>query len=631
MRPLCGLFRPGIRTKLLLLNLLVFLVFGIITALMFNAIETIRGMTTAVIHREVPRTIAVARLGRSLSQVFSQTNLLVSTFYGNDAILRSERARLAETTARLITRNPHPDLEAALLTFRSHLATLFDRCAAINDSLHQLSHAHNDVEARLAGMARPPDAASTDRSSVGLHVLSFREILLKARLAFLDLEPVLTDSRDTNAIFSLLNRLRRQLLSLAESGGEAARTAQDLLDPVLAYQNRLVAFNNRVIAFHSSWMDLERAMATAEAVLDRRDEETITTTRRLLENTRQTASASAKLVLLVSGVVVVGFVFFLYLFLLIHIRRPMATLVQGLRAIASGDLSTRIRLNRTDEWYRIEQALNDMVQKIGDAQIEQDRLHRQLLHAQKMEAVGTLAGGIAHEFNNLLQGIQGCADLLMRGIDPADPKRSKLVSIDRAVQRGGDLIQRLMTFARNVEGHLRPVNLNDEIRHVLTLLDSTFVRGVRIHFEPAPDLHAVHADPVQLEQVVMNLTVNAVDAMPDGGDLTLCTENRTLHPADCHGHPDARPGNHVVLTVSDTGIGMVEETIQNIYTPFFTTKSMGQSAGLGLAMVFGIVKEHGGHMTCTSAPGKGTTFQLFLPVLAPAAEGAASKGSERSA
>ena len=638
MTRISGPFRPGIRTKLLLLNVLVFAVFGIITAVMFRALEDMGRMTTDVVNREVPRTISVARLGRALSQVFSQTNLLVSTFYGNDAILESERTRLTETTARLIVQNPHPELATALFSFRKNLTELLDRCAQINGALHGLAQLHEDLSARLDRITPPPEAppfvsppGPPSATPTPAQILSFREILLEARLSFLRLEPLLTDTRDANEIFSLLNRFRRELRPLlASAAAEPAGPVQALHDAVLAYQGLMVTFNNRIIEFHTRLMELERSMETAEDVFNKVDEETMTATQRLLEKFRETLRDSGRLVLAISAMVIVAFVAFLYIFFLTHIRRPMEALAAGLRTIAGGDLSARIHLNRTDEWREIEEALNEMARKIGAAQAERERLNRQLLHAQKMEAVGTLAGGIAHEFNNLLQGIQGSADLLGRRMDPDDPGQAKLKAIDRAVGRGRDLIQRLLAFSRNAEGRRRPVDLNDEVRHVAALLERTLSRHVRVELDLADNLSRVLADPVQVEQVLMNLAINANDAMPDGGALTVRTENRILEEADCRDNPDARPGLHAALTISDTGIGMAAETLRNIYTPFFTTKTIGKGAGLGLAMVFGIVKEHGGHMTCVSETGQGAIFQIFLPAIASLPATPETEGTEGS-
>ena len=168
-----------------------------------------------------------------------------------------------------------------------------------------------------------------------------------------------------------------------------------------------------------------------------------------------------------------------------------------------------------------------------------------------------------------------------------------------------------------MEGHRRPVNLNEEVRHAAALLERTLPSAVRIELDLQPDLPPVQADAIQMEQVLMNLAVNASDAMPDGGTLTIRTETLVLEESDCIDNPDAQPGPHAVLTITDTGVGMAAGTIRNIYTPFFTTKTIGKGAGLGLAMVFGIVKEHGGHMTCASEPGQGATFRVFLPAIAP--------------
>jgi len=242
-------------------------------------------------------------------------------------------------------------------------------------------------------------------------------------------------------------------------------------------------------------------------------------------------------------------------------------------------------------------------------------LQKQLLQAQKMEAIGTLAGGIAHDFNNLLQVVLGYSELLLSEKFEGDPEREDLHKIHLAARSGADLVQRLLTFSRKVEPKCVPLGLNDQIKHVERLLSRTIPKMIDIRLKLEEDIFRVSADPALVEQVVMNLAVNARDAMPDGGVLTIRTENATLDDAFCALHPEAKPGAYVMLSVSDSGEGMDQETIEHMFEPFYTTREMGRGTGLGLAMVYGIVKQHGGHLTCDSKISHGTVFNIFFPAL----------------
>lgn len=241
-------------------------------------------------------------------------------------------------------------------------------------------------------------------------------------------------------------------------------------------------------------------------------------------------------------------------------------------------------------------------------------LEAQVQQAQKMEAVGTLAGGIAHDFNNLLQSILGYTEILLM-----DKKISHathdLAQIKRAAQRGGELTQQLLTFSRKVQSRLRPVNLNQEVFQVEKLLKRTIPKMIEIELRLAGGLKNINADPAQIEQILMNLAINSRDAMPEGGRLVIATEEVALDEAFCKNHLEAKPGEYVQLTVSDTGHGMDQETIKHILDPFFTTKGVGKGTGLGLAMVYGIVKNHHGYIRCESEPGKGTTFRIYFPAI----------------
>jgi PAS domain S-box-containing protein len=248
---------------------------------------------------------------------------------------------------------------------------------------------------------------------------------------------------------------------------------------------------------------------------------------------------------------------------------------------------------------------------IGNDITEKKRLEEQLMHAQKLEAIGTLAGGIAHDFNNLLMAIQGNASLLMMNMSPRDPGYERMLNIEEQVQSGANLTRQLLGFARGGTYELRAVDMNDVIEKTAAMFSRTR-KEIGIHRQYARDLWPVAADRGQMEQVLMNLLLNAAHAMPGGGDLYLRTENAAL-AEDAARAFMARPGEYVMISVTDTGTGMDEQTRQRIFDPFFTTKEMGRGTGLGLAMVYGIVRAHDGFIHVTSERGRGSAFVIHLP------------------
>jgi len=250
-----------------------------------------------------------------------------------------------------------------------------------------------------------------------------------------------------------------------------------------------------------------------------------------------------------------------------------------------------------------------------ESEEERKKLHDQLLQAQKMEAVGTLAGGIAHDFNNSLQGILGYAQILIFDKNKEDPDLKLLKQIEKAAKWSSELTKQLLTFSRKMESQLRPLDLNQEVRQLEQLLERTIPKMIGIDTRLGNDLKIINGDPIQIEQVIMNLSINARDAMPDGGNLVFECENTILDDNYCKMHVDVSPGEFVRLSISDTGIGMNKQTQEHIFEPFFTTKGTGEGTGLGLAMVYGIVKNHHGHITCESRPGKGTSFRVYFPVI----------------
>ncbi len=262
---------------------------------------------------------------------------------------------------------------------------------------------------------------------------------------------------------------------------------------------------------------------------------------------------------------------------------------------------------------------------------ERKRLTLQLQQAQKMEAIGTLAGGIAHDFNNLLMAIQGNVSLVLFDLEPSDQRHRLLTNIEKLVGSGAELTAKLLGYARRGKYESRPLRPNDLVRETAETF-SRMRKDIRIHCDLADGLKRIIADRGQLEQVLLNLFVNAADAMPNGGQLLLETRNATHHDIPAKGYT-VNPGDYVRLSVRDTGVGMDRETMVRIFDPFFTTKRMGRGTGLGLASAYGIVKGHGGYIDVESEMGAGSVFFVYLPATdqPPAPEAKAGRQAEPGA
>jgi two-component system cell cycle sensor histidine kinase/response regulator CckA len=246
---------------------------------------------------------------------------------------------------------------------------------------------------------------------------------------------------------------------------------------------------------------------------------------------------------------------------------------------------------------------------------ENKELEAQLQSSQRMESIGTLAGGIAHDFNNILQAIFGYTQIMLMRKDPEDQEYGKLQAIESSAQKASELTKRLLLFSRKAESLLKPMDLNQAVVQVSEMLKRTIPKMISIELQLAEKLNVINADAGQTEQIMMNLGINARDAMPDGGKMVFKTENVTLDEDFCKKNLGSNPGEYIRLSVSDTGDGMDKEVQEHIFEPFYTTKETGKGTGLGLSMVYGIVKNHRGYITCDSEPGQGTEFRLYFPVI----------------
>ncbi len=250
---------------------------------------------------------------------------------------------------------------------------------------------------------------------------------------------------------------------------------------------------------------------------------------------------------------------------------------------------------------------------LGFDMTEQRALQEQYLQAQKLESIGRLAGGVAHDFNNLLMVINGFGELLLQELDTSSPLRSQIEMVLRAGEQAAALTQQLLVFSRKQASQPKPVDLNQVVAEVGKLLTRILGEDIDVSTHLSPSLGLVMVDPSQMHQVLMNLAVNARDAMPKGGRLSLETGNLELGPEAINQHPGVPPGSYVHVMVTDTGMGMPEEVLGQIFEPFFTTKESGKGTGLGLAIVYGIVRQSGGWIRVWSEPGRGAAFHLYLP------------------
>jgi signal transduction histidine kinase len=295
------------------------------------------------------------------------------------------------------------------------------------------------------------------------------------------------------------------------------------------------------------------------------------------------------------------------------VTRPLESLVRGVHALARGDMEYPFEGSGNDELSELTRAFDGMRGTLKRNATQREQLEGQLRQAQKMEALGRMAGGVAHDFNNLLTVIRGHSDLLLDRLQPDEPLHRSCQQIRKTSDRAASLTRQMLAFSRMQVLQPKVLDLNELIADMGKLLRRLVREDIEFSLRLGDSLGRIKADPSQLEQVLLNLTVNASDAMPLGGRLTIDTQNIFVDDKNAHFHSSVDHGDYVLLTVSDTGHGMDAATKAHIFEPFFTTKEPGKGTGLGLATVYGIVKQSGGFISVDSAPGTGTRFTVYLP------------------
>jgi len=305
-----------------------------------------------------------------------------------------------------------------------------------------------------------------------------------------------------------------------------------------------------------------------------------------------------------------------------RISRFMTNQKEAINSIKTGRYDYPVEKDSDDEltelYVSTKDLANDLKEEIAekeDSQQEKKDLQFQLMQAQRLESVGILAGGIAHDFNNVLTGITGYTDLALARLEDSHPVKRYLETIAISGQKAGEMTRQLLAFSRKQETNKQVVNLNSLITNLMKILDRMIGDDIVLELDTASDLPPVMADPTHIEHVLLNMAVNAKDAMPNGGKLTIRTSTAILDDTIVDRLEGVDPGHFVCISISDSGAGMTEEVKKKIFDPFFTTKASDRGTGLGLATVFGIIKQHNGHITVESAVGQGTTFNLYLPVI----------------
>jgi len=298
-----------------------------------------------------------------------------------------------------------------------------------------------------------------------------------------------------------------------------------------------------------------------------------------------------------------------------RVMRPLTSLAESVRSLGKGETVEKVPVESEDEIGRLAMDFNTMSENLKKREEEKQALEEQLRHAQKMEAIGTLARGIAHDFNNILATLRGSIYLMEKKLADHEAVRQYTGQVHNSISKAQNLIRGLLTFGRTQTINASPVDLNKLVRKMQPTLSSIAGEGVKVRVEFGKEPVMVMTDGIQMEQVLMNLCANARDAMPDGGGLSVSVQQIISDSAGAFSPHSPGPGKYALISVADTGQGIDEKTRERIFEPYYTTKDIGKGTGLGLSIVYGIIKQHKGLIDLETKTGEGTVFRIYLPLL----------------
>lgn len=783
-------FKPSISNRLFFFCLFMVLVFGANIAAIISSFDNIKGLSNTIVTKNVGRIIQNTQLTRDLSKVLNETTDLINTFYDHDEILAEKSKILIGRINEIRNKDIETVLRQNLDIFQDSLILLFVQCTAINNRyttiveidrvLHTLlTNLENNISQKIINLVLAGESSRV-YEQIGALIPSYRESLLQLTLAFGGLQPTFENQSDSQKITEILGKLHLRLRTLLASDSEVSEYGQSLLDQITVYQINIGDFLVERKELNSRLVVLDRAKEETIATMKKIDKRAINATQRMKNEITEITSSSVDRVLVISGGIAVILGLSAWFFFHQHIRKPMEQIRRCIVSVSEGDLDTRIKLTRSDEWNVIENALNKMIHDLRDSYVklqtsneelvrmygeteknlvvlerevcqrkiaedallasedqyrrffEDDlsgafiaradgqllvcnpsfvhmfgfpsmeytaqltiqkiflsveasesffsqlkihkrleyyesefvrfdgtilyavgnvtgtfndsgellemkgylvdetvrkhaeektqRLEQQLQNAQKMEAIGTLAGGVAHDLNNILSGIVSYPDLLLRQIGNSSPLLKPLQTIKDSGVKASAIVQDLLTLARRGVTVKETINLNTLVSEYLGSAEfkQLMDRNPNITIIPhlAEDLLPISGSPVHLAKTLMNLVGNSAESMPHGGEILLVTDNKYVD-SPLEGYDTIAEGDYAVIIIQDQGHGIEPEDINKIFEPFYTKKKMGNSGtGLGMAVVWGTIKDHFGYITTESYIEKGTTFTLYFPVSA---------------
>ena len=640
----------SIVTKLIFINtLILFLVVGILIENLFLS-RKLGKTIIMVVDKDLSQAVDNAALSRGLNHIFTDIRYMASIFTVNKDLLNVMENRLIPMLRDMAGANNLKELQKVLDELAKSTAFFIDQCKKINASIERrksleskLIEDINKLENTVTKIiiTRKLEGKRYELSSFEqlIHAIpDFRASLLKVAMLLKNTEQTgLLKRKDQidyeQQILITLSDFQSSLTSSIVIGEELSAVAYNLMSNVKTYKAEILSFHEAMRKFKKQLELLESTESQVMDVLGKVEKEIAETTVRIRESVTDNLRSTENLNLILSMAVIVllaaGGIYG------VAIARPIQSLTNSASEIAAGDLERPIITSGNDEiailgrsLIRMRDAIKDKIvdlsqknkaltleiNKHKQTQREREQLKVQLVHAQRMEAIGTLAGGIAHDFNNILSAIMGYTELAILDLPEASEASTNLQQILNATNRAKDVVKQILAFSRQSKEIDRPLKIGPIIKECLKLLRASIPATIEIRQNIAKESGAVVIDLTQIHQVIMNLCTNAAHAMQKtGGVLDVSFIEMDLGLEDKFMIKGLSPGKYVRITVSDTGHGIPPGLKERIFDPYFTTKGLGVGTGLGLSVAHGIVKNHGGAFSVYSESGKGSTFHVYLP------------------